>query len=104
MGTLVKFKADCEPFTPYMSNQSIIPFCRWRSPDGMVDKEFVAVAERFLTAVASSARVERILSTFGYIHSNIRNRLGIEVVAKLVFIYLNKIPFNSLFLLNLNYV
>ena len=24
MGTLVKFKADCEPFKPYMFNQSII--------------------------------------------------------------------------------
>ena len=75
----------------------------------MVDEEFVAVAERSLTAVASSAVVERILSTFGYIHSNIRNRLAIEKAAKLVFIYLNKTPiiflhYYILFLLNLNYV
>ena len=87
MGTLVKFKADCEPFKPYMFYQSIIanvtPSCWWRSLDDIVEKEFVAVAERFLTAVASSAGVERIFSTFGYIHSNIRNREG----AKLVFIY-----------------
>ena len=47
----------------------------------------MAVAERFLTAVASSAGVERIFSTFGYIHSNITNKLGIEKAAKLVFIY-----------------
>ena len=52
-----------------------------------MEKEFVAVEERFLTAVASSAGVERIFPTFGYIHSNIRNRLGIAKAAKLVFIY-----------------
>ena len=49
----VKFKADCEPFKPYMFNQSIIanvtPSCWWKSLDGIVEKEFVAVAERFLT-------------------------------------------------------
>ena len=90
MGTLVKFKADCEPSKPYMFNQSIIvnvtPSCWWRSLDGIVEKEFVAVTER-LTAVASSAGVGRIFSTFGYIHSNRSNKLGIEKAAKLVFSY-----------------
>ena len=91
LGTLVKFRADCEPFKPYMFNNNIIenvtPSCWWRSLDGIVEKYFADVAEKLLTAVASSAGVERIFSTFGYIHSNIRNRLGIEKAAKLVFIY-----------------
>ena len=46
----------------------------------------------FLTANASSASVERIFSRFGLIHSKLRNRLGVEKAAKLVFLYkvLNK--------------
>ena len=90
LGTLVKFRADCEPFKPYMFNNNIIenvtPSCWWRSLDGIVGKDFADVAEKLLTAVASSAGVERIFSTFGYIHSNIRNRLGIEKAASL-FLY-----------------
>ena len=33
---------------------------------------------------ASSASVERIFSTFGQIHTKLRNRLGTEKIAKLV--------------------
>ena len=40
-----------------------------------------------LTAVASSASVERIFSTFGFVHSAVRNRLGIEKAGKLVFLF-----------------
>ena len=68
-----------------MFNDSIIesssPSCWWRSQDGIVGQDFIEVAERFLTAVASRAGVERMFSTFGYIHSNIRNRLGIDKAA-----------------------
>ena len=40
-----------------------------------------------MTAVASSAGVERVFSSFGFVHSKVRNRLGIEKGGKLVFMY-----------------
>ena len=52
----------------------------------MGDKIMNTVAQT-LGASASSAGVERIFSTFGFIHSKIRNRLGTEKAGKLVFIY-----------------
>ena len=39
------------------------------------------------SACASSASIERIFSSFGLIHNKIRNRLGVEKAAKLVFRY-----------------
>jgi len=42
---------------------------------------------QLLCAVGSSAGVERIFSTFGLVHSKLRNRLGVEKAGKLVFIY-----------------
>ena len=40
-----------------------------------------------LTAINSSASIERVFSSFGLVHSRIRNRLGIEKAGKLVFIF-----------------
>ena len=39
------------------------------------------------TACASSASIERVFSSFGIIHSKLRNHLGVEKAAKLVFCY-----------------
>ena len=37
---------------------------------------------------ASSASVERVFSTyFGFVHSKVRNRLGVEKAGKLVFLH-----------------
>ena len=59
----------------------------WKAlPDRVGDKVMNTVAQT-LGASASSAGVERIFSTFGFIHSKIRNRLGTEKAGKLVFIY-----------------
>jgi len=38
-----------------------------------------------LSCPASSASVERVFSTFGLVHNKLRNRLGVERAAKLVF-------------------
>ena len=45
------------------------------------------MAESLMSAVSSSAGVERVFSTFGLVHSKIRNRLGTEKAGKLVFIF-----------------
>ena len=38
-----------------------------------------------MSAPATSASLERIFSTFGYVQSKLRNRLKLEKTAKLVF-------------------
>jgi len=39
--------------------------------------QIVSIAKQLLTATRSSAGVERIFSSFGLVHSKLRNRLGI---------------------------
>ena len=38
------------------------------------------------TANSLTASVERIFSTFGVVHSKLRNRLGVQKASKLVFV------------------
>jgi uncharacterized protein YuzB (UPF0349 family) len=46
----------------------------------------IKLLEQLLTATSSSAGVERIFSSFGLVHSKLRNRLGVEKAGKLVFL------------------
>ena len=39
------------------------------------------------SAVASSAALERVFSSFGLVLTKLRNKLGLQKAAKLVFIY-----------------
>ena len=50
-------------------------------------KKFCILMRRVLTCPASSAGLERLFSSFGLVHTKLRNRLGIEKVAKLVKVY-----------------
>ena len=45
----------------------------------------MSLVEQVLTARASTDGIERIFSTFGLIHSKLRNRLQIQKAQKLVF-------------------
>ena len=47
----------------------------------------IKLCRQLLGAVASSAGVERVFSSFGLVHSKLRNRLGVTKAGKLVFIY-----------------
>lgn len=47
----------------------------------------VWILKSFLCAVASSASVERVFSTFSFVHSDIRNKLDLEKSGKLEFLY-----------------
>ena len=47
------------------------------------------IALRLFTIPTSSAAAERVWSIYSFIHSKRRNRLGIQKVEKLVFIYIN---------------
>ena len=45
------------------------------------------LCRQVLRAITSTAEIERIFPTFGFVHSKVRNRLGISKVGKLVFMY-----------------
>ena len=57
--------------------QSVSPPTWWESQKTQLDNSMLT----------SSAGVERIFSTFGIVHSKLRNRLGAVKAGKLVFIY-----------------
>lgn len=50
-------------------------------------QELADIVVHLLSCPASSASVERVFSNFGIIHTKLRNRLGVERAAKLVFCY-----------------
>ena len=58
----------------------------WNSLD-LVDDSEKKIIQRLLTAVAFSFGVERIFSTFGLVQSKLRNKLGTDKAAKLVFLF-----------------
>lgn len=96
MPTVVNFRAQTGPFKPYMLSDNILQKCTplawWHSQSSAVDSNTLLMCDQLLGAVCSSAGIERIFSTFGFVHSKVRNRLGTEKAAKLVFVYrlLNK--------------
>ena len=77
-----------KPFKLYLFDDQVIknisPLTWWNSQN---ITEMKLLYNAFLTAVSSSAGVERVFSEFGLIHTKLRNRLGVEKVAKLVFLY-----------------
>ena len=63
------------------------PLAWWKSQSSMLDKNILSLVEQLFTARASTAGIERIFSTFGLVHSKLRNRLQTEKAGKLVFLY-----------------
>ena len=64
----------------------------WQNVDpsgSELETDTMNIITNLLTSVASSASVERIFSTFGFVHSAVRNRLGVEKAGKLVFLFRN---------------
>ena len=57
------------------------------SKSSSLPAEFVNLIIQLLQSPASSASIERVFSNFSFVHSKLRNRLGVERAAKLVFCY-----------------
>lgn len=55
------------------------------NPEAVSEKNLSHISQ-LMTAISSSAGVERTFSKFGLIHTKIRNQLGVEKAAKLVFV------------------
>ncbi len=91
MPHIIQFKARLSPFGRFMFHQCVLqgvsPLAWWLSMSEQIHPELSLLVRSLFSAVASSAGVERVFSTFGFIHSDVRNRLGVDKAAKLSFIY-----------------
>lgn len=96
MPFVVKYRAKTEPFHKSLFESHVVdhvgPLEWWLSLKSQINGQTIDLVTQLHTAVASSAGIERLFSTFGFIHSDVRNKLGNEKAAKLVtvFKYLNK--------------
>lgn len=96
MPYVVKYRAMTDPFHNFLFEDHVVnqvgPLEWWQSLKKQINGQTMNFVAQLHTAVASSAGIERLFSTFGFIHSDVRNKLGTEKAAKLVtvFKYLNK--------------
>lgn len=85
---VVKFRAMTFPFKEYLFRESVPSTTSvnvwWRSLGSRIDRATLELTNQLYTATASSAGIERLFSTFGLVHSQLRNRLGTKKAAKLV--------------------
>ena len=90
LSSIIQFSSQSDPFKRYMVADKLIHSVSpltWESQKGLWDNSMLILCRQVLGAVSSSAGVERIFSTFGIVHSKLRNRLGADKAGKLVFIY-----------------
>jgi len=88
--TVIAFEAKSSPFPGSYFDEdatNINPLTWWLSvsrriklPDGMLQ-----LLKQLHTAIASSASIERVFSSYGLIQTKLRNKLGNEKAQKLVF-------------------
>ena len=85
---IAKFRVRSPPFdSPYMSEatrKSMMPADWWKLLD--VEKDVLETIQCILSCSPSTADLEKIFSTYSWVHSKERNRLGVEKSAKLVFV------------------
>ena len=89
LSAAIAFDTKSAPYPATFFNATSLPPAIWwkglqhvQLPQGFVDT-MVALH----VACASSASIERVFSTFGIVHSKLRNRLGTDTASKLVFCY-----------------
>ncbi|KYN18715.1 hypothetical protein ALC57_08967, partial [Trachymyrmex cornetzi] len=88
MAFIIQYQAKSSPFREYLFSteniENVSPTSWRRSLQNSMNNVMFDLSMQVHTAVASSAGIERLFSTFGFIHSKVRNRLGIEKASKLV--------------------
>ena len=89
--SVLSYNAKFKPFESYMFAPEVLektdPLVWWKSQASLLDKHIMSLVEQLFTARASTSGIERILSTFGLVHSKLRNRLQIQKAGKLFFLY-----------------
>ncbi|CAG4946252.1 unnamed protein product [Parnassius apollo] len=85
---VLTYRAMSFPFKDYMFKEDLLKRTYvsvwWRSLGSKIDPGMINLTNQVYTATASCARIERLFSTFGLVHSKLRNRLGTKKAAKLV--------------------
>lgn len=101
---ILSYKAKTTPFKDYLFSEvavkNVTPLTWWLSMRGCVSEETIELCKKLFTAVASSAGIERLFSSFGLVHSKLRNRLGTEKASKLVTVmkvFNNNVPLEEEF-------
>ena len=90
---LMKFMCDDKILPQSLTNESVTmnvsPAVWWKSVEKLtpLNPLFCQLARKLMGMPASSASIERIFSNFGLIQTKLRNKLGIQKCAKLVFCY-----------------
>lgn len=91
---IIKFQAKASPFMESFFHESVVTEVSahewWKSQKEAIDAvntDVFSIIEQLLTAQASSASVERIFSSFGLVHSKLRNKLGTEKASRLAFLF-----------------
>lgn len=91
---IIKFNAKSTPFQEsyfdYEITSCVTPYEWWKSQKEEIDRlnnTVFSIIEQLFTAQATSASVERVFSSFGLVHTKLRNRLGTDKAAKLVFLF-----------------
>lgn len=88
---LIAFEAKSAPFPAHYfteKGRQVPPTTWWKgAKNSAVPSVFVDTAINLLSCPCSSASIERVFSSFGAVHSKVRNRLGNDKASKLVFCY-----------------
>lgn len=90
---LLDFMTDSVALPKALVHQAVItktkPKVWWSSTEhsNTVNKTICKLAMQLLSMPSSSASTERVFSNFGVIQTKLRNRLGLQKAAKLVFCY-----------------
>ncbi|XP_011860419.1 PREDICTED: uncharacterized protein LOC105557715 [Vollenhovia emeryi] len=88
MPFIINYQSKCSPFREFLFSpqniENVSPLSWWRALQNSINNAMFDLSMQLHTAVASSAGIERLFSTFGIIHNKLRNKLGTEKAAKLV--------------------
>lgn len=91
MAEVITYQAQAFPFKDYLFSENtkkqVTPLTWWLSLEKNISKEMLTMAKKLHSTVASSAGIERIFSSFGIVHTTLRNRLGVEKSSKLVSVF-----------------
>lgn len=82
-----KFSIDEGAFASLKRKKLISPKTYWHFASELGHRDLAAFATDYLKIPASTAQLERLFSNWGYVHSDIRNRLSDDRSKKLVDIY-----------------
>lgn len=87
--TAIAFETKSSPFPPsFFQVSHLSPVTWWRGLQSYpLPTGFIPLMVQLHSACASSASIERVFSSFGLIHSKLRNRLGVQKASKLVLCY-----------------